>query len=181
MEIWKDIKDYEGLYQVSNLGRVKSLYRIDSSNHKVYEKILKTRERHSYIAVDLHKEGKAKTFSVHRLVAMAFISNPDNKPQINHKDENKENNCVDNLEWCTVLYNNTYGTRMDRQIDSKSVPVYGFKEEPYKREIWFKSITAAAQFVKGDSSGVGNVLGKRYKTHRGWRFEYADKIEKENE
>ena len=181
MEFWKDIKGYEGIYQVSNLGKIKSLYRIDNSGHKVYEKVLKTKKRGLYVAVDLHKEGGVKTFSIHRLVADAFISNPNNLPVVNHIDEDKDNNKAENLEWCTVLYNNTYGTRMNKLDDSKNIPVYGFKDKPYKRIIWFKSVATAAKFVQGDQSGVSHVLTKRYKTHMGWRFEYADKIEKKNE
>lgn len=178
-EIWKDIKDYEGLYQVSNLGRVKSLDRIDNSNHKIHEKILKTRDRgNGYLAINLNVKGKLKTFSVHRLVAEAFIPNPESKPQVNHIDEDKTNNNVDNLEWCTVLYNNTYGTRMERQIASKSVPVYGFTDKPYHRKIWFPSISRAILYIDGDASGVSNVLRGRYKTTRGWSFKYASDVER---
>ncbi len=111
-EIWKDIKDFEGLYQISNLGRVKSLERIDKSNHLVKEKILKIfKTRNGYLKVVLCKNGKQKNYDIHRLVAQAFITNPDNLPQVNHKDENKENNCVWNLEFCSCSYNTNYGTR----------------------------------------------------------------------
>lgn len=103
-EIWKDIKGYEGLYQVSNLGRVKSFPR--KGTHTKREHILIVGKNHKgYFQVKLTKKCKAKTISVHRLVAEAFIPNPDNLPQINHKDGNKDNNCVNNLEWCTNEYN----------------------------------------------------------------------------
>lgn len=99
-EIWKEIKDYEGLYWVSNLGRVKSS-----------TKILKNRlSKRGYYIVTLYKNAKGVTKTVHRLVAKAFIPNPDDLPQINHKDENKLNNNVDNLEWCTAKYNCNYGS-----------------------------------------------------------------------
>jgi hypothetical protein len=121
-EIWKDIKDYEGLYQVSNLGRVKSLL-------FGKEKILRPIEHTvGYLEVSLFKDGKVKRFYIHRLVATAFLPNPDNKPVINHKDEVKTNNFVGtpendykdgNLEWCDKEYNNNYGTRIERV--SKSV------------------------------------------------------------
>lgn len=117
-EIWVDIKGYEGLYQVSNLGRVKSLERIDSLGHKRKEKIFKPQKNKGYLRVSLWKDGKGKKYSIHRLVAIAFIPNPDNLPEVNHKDENKFNNNVDNLEWCTVAYNNTYGTRIQRFSES---------------------------------------------------------------
>ena len=111
-EEWRDIGGYEGLYQVSNLGRVRSLR---DKNNKKRELILKPKiMRNGYLKVDLCKNGKQKTFTVHRLVATVFISNPKNFPVVNHKDENKLNNNVSNLEWCTVLYNNCYGTRLKK-------------------------------------------------------------------
>ena len=112
-EIWKDIKGYEGLYKVSNLGRVKSVH----FNHskKVTEKILKPiKDRDGYVDAFLYKNGKVKHFKMHRLVAQAFIPNPNNLPQINHIDENVNNNRVDNLEWCTVGYNINYGKRNEK-------------------------------------------------------------------
>lgn len=105
MEIWKDIKGYEGRYQISNEGRVKSL--IGSK-----EKILKPGLNfHGYEKVTLSKGNKVKAHLVHRLVAQAFIPNPNDYPCINHKDEMKFDNSVDNLEWCTYDYNNNYGSR----------------------------------------------------------------------
>ena len=104
-----------GLYQVSNLGRVKSLTRTfkQYNGHKIItshinERILKPMITNNYYSVGLSKEGKVKCIRVHRLVAIAFIPNPDNLPCINHKDENKLNNKVENLEWCTITYNNNY-------------------------------------------------------------------------
>ena len=112
-EEWEDIEGYENLYQVSNMGRVKSLGNGKSNKSKL--KIMKTNLNHKgYPMISLCKDGKNKGYSVHRLVAKAFIPNPDNLPQVNHIDENKENNCVDNLEWCTNEYNHNYGTRIER-------------------------------------------------------------------
>ena len=118
-EIWKDKKDYEGLYQVSNLGRAKSLDRyIKGKGHSLQFKkgrILKPmKDNNGYLKVKLCKDGKEKAFTVHRLVAEAFLPNPHNYPCVNHKDENKQNNNVSNLEWCSAQYNNTYGTRIER-------------------------------------------------------------------
>ena len=101
-EVWKDIPGYEGLYQVSNLGKVKSL----NKYHHKREQILKSRiTKYGYYETALCKNGKMKFIGTHRLVALAFIPNLLNKEQINHKDGNKLNNFVDNLEWCTSLEN----------------------------------------------------------------------------
>ncbi len=106
MEIWKDIKGYEGIYQVSNTGKIKSIKR-----NIILKNII---HHYGYLIVQLNKNGVGKDFSVHRLVAGAFIPNTDNLPQVNHKDENKLNNNVENLEWCTAGYNTNYGTRNKR-------------------------------------------------------------------
>lgn len=118
VEEWKDIViikngiqyDYTGLYQISNFGRVKSL----DYNHTKTHKILKLGNSHEYKRIGLWKDGEKNYFVVHRLVATAFIPNPQNLPEVNHKDENPKNNRVDNLEWCSKQYNMTYGTRIDR-------------------------------------------------------------------
>lgn len=113
MEEWRDIKGYEGIYQVSNLGRVKSL----GNGKKRKEKILKQQKTgrwKNYYKVILFKNGIPKTKKIHRLVAEAFIPNPNNYPCVNHKDENPSNNFVENLEWCSYEYNNNYGTKNKR-------------------------------------------------------------------
>lgn len=112
-EIWRDVKDFEGLYQVSNLGRVRSLPRyVKASKGGTYLKegcIMRQFElRGHYLQVHLSKDGKKKDMKVHRLVAMAFIPNPDNLPQINHKDYDRQNNRLENLEWCDAKYNSNY-------------------------------------------------------------------------
>lgn len=120
MEEWKDIEGYEGLYQVSNFGNVRSLDRYIKMKNKwggvstvlkKGKKLKKWKYPNGYLFFPLHKNNICKQFLAHRLVANAFIINPDNLPVVNHKDENKENNTVENLEWCNHPYNNTYNDR----------------------------------------------------------------------
>ena len=113
-EIWKDIKDYEGLYQVSNKGRVKSLSHLVKANKNGDTRFTESKIKnqivgwHGYCWVSLCKNSKSKTFSVHRLVAKAFTNNNCNLPSVNHIDGDKTNNHVDNLEWCTNAYNSSH-------------------------------------------------------------------------
>lgn len=119
MEIWKDISGYEGLYQISNLSNVKSLSRYVSrknqnnveSGYFTKEKIMKPRvDKDGYLYVGLYKNKKVNNFKIHRLVALAFIANPNNYPLINHKNEIKNDNRISNLEWCDYKYNANYGS-----------------------------------------------------------------------
>lgn len=108
IEIWKPIDGFEGLYEVSNLGKVKSL----GNDKSRKEKFLKpAKNRDGYLLVTLCRNGKHKMFQVHRLVATMFIPNPEGFEQVNHIDEVKTNNCVSNLEWCNAKYNSNFGTR----------------------------------------------------------------------
>lgn len=115
-EIWKDIDGYEGLYQVSNLGNVKSL--TNRSNHKE-EKILKLNTNGKYYLVNICKNTKKKTLLIHRLVAKAFIDNPNNLPQINHINGNKLDNRVENLEWCTCRENIIHSIKTGLRVTKK--------------------------------------------------------------
>ena len=115
-EIWKDIKGYEGKYQISNLGNVKSFF-------KGKEHLLKSYSTRGYLSIGLWDGQKRQTVLIHRLVALAFIPNPNGYKEINHKDENKLNNNVDNLEWCTREYNMAYGSARLRQGISRGNPV----------------------------------------------------------
>lgn len=123
-EIWKPAKGFEGYYEVSNLGRVRSVDRVVAAKGNS-EKLIKGKlltlhtNKDGYKRTTLCKENKLFTKFVHRLIAEVFIPNPDNLPQVNHKDEVKSNNCVDNLEWCTAKYNINYGTAKQRTINTK--------------------------------------------------------------
>lgn len=129
-EIWKPVVEYEGLYEVSNLGNVYS--------YKSNRNLKQSKDSNGYIRINLYKDSKPIGILVHRLVAEAFISNPNNYPIINHKDENPSNNHVENLEWCTYEYNNNYGTRNKRISEANkgvNSPYYGkklSKETRYK-------------------------------------------------
>lgn len=109
MEIWKDIKGYEGIYQVSNLGRVKRFKEYFMQSHP---------NKKGYHRIRLSKNGNCKTVSLARLVAEAFIPNPDQLPEVNHKDEDKNNNTCFNLEWCDRKYNVNYGHRTEKQKET---------------------------------------------------------------
>lgn len=176
-EVWRDVVGYEGLYQVSNLGRVKSLDRLINgrcSGHKTKfeERILKTfTNKKGYYRVGLVKNRKQIKYFVHRLVAIAFIPNPENKPYINHKDETPYNNNVNNLEWVTPKENSNYGTLIERSAKSHSKPIkFIYRDDTY--EVW-ESQTALAREFKIEKSGINMVLKGRIKAYHGLRFEYA--------
>ena len=111
-EVWKYIKDYSK-YEVSNLGRIRN-----RKNYKVLRTVF-DKLGYERITLPSDKNGNIEILSVHRLVAKAFIPNPDNFPCVNHKDENPSNNCVDNLEWCTYSYNTNYGTALKRMSETR--------------------------------------------------------------
>ncbi len=134
-EIWKDIPGYEGVFRVSNLGKVKSCRRIvQAPAHiggvRIKEERILSQEvaPNGYYRVQLHIDNKNRHVLVHRLVAIAFIPNDENLPQINHKDENKGNNRVENLEWCTAKYNSNYGERTEKSSIAKfkKISMYDF-------------------------------------------------------
>jgi len=144
---WRDIKCYEGLYQVSNTGLVKSLARIDTHNQPRNERILSSHDDGcGYRILNLCKNGKLKSFKVHRLVAEAFLSKIEGKTFVNHKDENKSNNYVGNLEWCTFLENINYGTRNSR-ISAKNINNKYFSKKVLcvSTGIIYKSINEASR------------------------------------
>ena len=185
MENWKDIKGYEGFYQVSNLGRVRSLERDvflpnGIVNRHIEEKILvPILNAYGYSFVNLHKNGKSKAILIHRLVAMAFIENPEHKPQVNHKDENPLNNCVDNLEWCTASYNANYGTRNVRMIQNRRS--FKLENNPNAKAIFCEELNKTfdcariAEKELGISvSSISQACTGKQKTAGGFHWRYAN-------
>ena len=137
IEEWRPIEGYEGLYEVSSYGRVRSLDKYDSMNRFLRGRILRLfTDGLGYLRAQLYSNSKRKSFLVHRLVAQAFIPNPDNLPQVNHRDENPSNDNVDNLEWCDGKYNVNYGTRIDRirDIRLKNGTYTGLSKEEYRKK-----------------------------------------------
>ena len=165
-EIWKDVKGYEGLYQVSNLGRIWSVKS---------QKYLKPYEGNGYLKVDLFaKNRKRKKEYVHRLVALAFVPNPYNLPQVNHKDGNKKNDTVENLEWVTREYNNyhSYHTLNHTKGCYEGKPVYCVE-----LDMVFESGRKAAEYLGMKStSGIYGCCNNKYgyKTAYGYHWRWAD-------
>lgn len=142
MEEWRAVPGYEGLYEVSNMGNVRNVRR---------NTLLRlTKTNYGYIQVDLYKNGIKTGLKVHRLVAQAFLPNPDNLPQVNHKDEDKTNNNVTNLEWCTVKYNNNYGTKNIRRSETLIKNGYwtGLSKEEYRKEYYEKNKEKRREYMR---------------------------------
>lgn len=177
-EIWKDILNYEGCYQISNKGRVKCLTRYvyrgvgrngTPINQRVDAKILSLHTtKTGYHSVMLHKDGRTRRYLVHRLVAQAFIDNPNNSPEINHKDGNRKNNLVDNLEWCNRSENILHASRVLHTLTYHGKPVRCIEtgEE-------FRSIREAAKKHGVADTNLGNAIrGKGQKRCAGYHWEY---------
>lgn len=176
-EIWEDIEEYEGYYQISNLGRVKSLSRIVDvkKDGKIFTrniegKSIKTSiNSHGYKNVQLCKNGKIITTTVHRLVAITFVKNELNKSQINHIDGNKLNNHMNNLEWCTpsenVIHAFKNGLRQNAGNKKETIPKHLFKKvQCIETGLIFESIKEASIFYKCNKNKIGMVCKGRRKS-----------------
>jgi hypothetical protein len=175
-EIFKPIKGFEGLYSISNLGRVKSHER--KTYHPLYkEQLIKERilklfpDRQDYLKVSLCKNGKLKTYLLHRFIAEAFIPNPENKPCINHIDGCKTNNKISNLEWCTVSENNYHSYKLNlKKPLNKPVNQLDLNGTIIKR---WESISDATNNLGICFSGVSGCLAGKKKTARGFKWQYS--------
>ena len=181
---WRDIEGFEGYYQISNTGQVKSV------KHRNGKILKPTMDRDGYLHVGLHKDRKCVTKIVHRLVAHAFIPNPKNLPQINHKNEIRNDNRAENLEWCTAKYNCNYGLHSQNAAIAQrgkkhtwehikkirehatNIPVImcDIEGNEIKR---FISASEAGRYVHGNATNVTAVIKGRSKTYKGYIFKYA--------
>ena len=170
-EIWKDVKGYEGLYQVSNLGRVKSFDTKDKLDRIRKGRILKGyKQGGGYLQVSLYKNGKHKKY-IHRLVAQAFIPNPEHKPQVNHIDEIKTNNMVSNLEWSTSKENLNHGTRNERSSRKHSIPIIASNLKTGESTDFCSAKECARQLGLCQQS-ISKVLVGQLRQTGGYKFKY---------
>ena len=179
-EVWKDIKGYEGQYQVSNKGNIHSVERKNSRGRKCGGRILKPGyDKNGYLLVSLYKNGKSKTKKIHRLVLETFVPNPNGLPEVNHKDENKTNNELSNLEWCTSRYNTNYGTLIERlskkvkAVNVKTGEVLTFNStiEAGRKGYSQSRVAAACRGVY--KSGSGKLIGGG-NLYRGYKWYYEE-------
>lgn len=163
-----DIKGYEGKYAITSCGKVWSY---------TTKKFLRTHKNsNGYERISLFKDNGSKSLAIHKLVAMAYLPNPDNLPQINHKDENKENNYVNNLEWCTNKYNSNYGTRNERMARAKWKKVLCIELNRI-----FDSEKQAERELNIGVARISECCSGKNKTAGGYHWRYADEITKESE
>lgn len=180
-EIWKPIKGYEGLYEVSNLGEVRGVYKKipyrDGFRNRQGKK-LKQNNMKGYAQVKLQNKNQRKLYLVHRLVAEAFIPNPDNLPEVNHIDGNKQNNRVDNLEWCTRKENMIHSVEKHIRTDLKPVDMYSLNDEFI---CTFPSLHMASNKTGIIRNNISNCCKGKYgyKTAGGYKWKYHERGEKD--
>lgn len=175
VEVWKDIAGYEGLYQVSNMGRVKSLSKKcgrRTSKEKIMNPFISW---DGYNLITFCKDGKTKHFRIHRLVAEAFIPNPNGLPCVNHKDLSTTNNAVDNLEWCTHEYNNTYAGRAIKTARKNMKPICQFDLNGHLIREW-ESGSKIQQELGYEKTHIYSCCTGKRKTANGytWKFKEPD-------
>jgi hypothetical protein len=179
VEQWKAVKDFEGYYEVSSKGQVRSVDRIIKRTHpksgKEFDQIQKGKLLsqglvRGYLTVGLYKNGEGKSYRVNRIVALAFIPNPNNFPFVGHDDDVKTNNTVENLYWTTALENATHNDKHLERYERNSKSVIATKE---KEKLFFTSIRQAKQEGFSDTA-IRNVLAGLSKTHKEYKWSYAN-------
>lgn len=166
-EIWRPVVGYENLYSVSNYGKVYSF---------IKNRVLSAKSNgRGYLQIELTKDKKQKMHYVHRLVAQAFLDNPNNLPEVNHKDENAQNNCVCNLEWCSTKYNLSYGTRVERMIKhcKKAVEQIDMSGNVV---MVFESLADAERKYGYNHANVSNCCNGKLDTAYGYRWRFATEV-----
>lgn len=193
MELWKDIGGFEGYYQVSTCGNVRSLTRFDGIRERKGQPIAPVLKHNGYLQVGLRKHGKRKYVGVHRLVAEAFIPNPQNKPQVNHIDCDKQNNNVSNLEWATSRenLNHAHKHNLVKPRKGKTHPFYGKYGESSrsaKPVIRYNRKTGEMKLYKAkilaaedgfDPTGISKCCHKKMKTHGGYEWYFLEDFNKD--
>ena len=178
-EVWRDIIGYEGIYQVSNKGNVFSIERMVQGRERGGITLKPKHSRNGYLHVGLYRNGKMKNKLIHRLVLEAFVENPNNLPEVNHKDEDKANNNVENLEWCTSRYNTNHGTLIERiskkvravNVETGEVVEFNSTQEAERKGYSSGGVSQACRGVhKSGSTGKLIDDGHTYKGHR-WSYE----------
>lgn len=169
-EIWKPIKNFEDRYEISNFGNIKTLKPWYNKTNGYKKKRL---NKYGYLRTNLYNgSGKTIPTEIHKLVATHFLENPNNYTEINHKDENKLNNRVDNLEWCTVTYNNRYSSKKGKKHHRGGVNQYDLQHNFIK---YWKSMKLAEKELKITKGKIYYGCKKMQKTVGGFIWEYADK------
>jgi hypothetical protein len=194
MEIWKDINGYEGYYQISNQGNVRSIDRFDGVHDRKGTIIKPSLKQNGYLQVGLRMHSKRKWIGVHRLVAIHFIENPDNKPQVNHIDGNKQNNTINNLEWVTAKENQNHATKLGLR---KNVPkgekhcCYGkfganshsakqvIRRNPKTGETKLYKAKVLAKYEGFDVTSISKCCHGKLKTHKGYEWYFANDSDKD--
>ena len=187
LETWRPVVGYEGLYEVSDFGEVRSLDRWRGNGKGYFQetRVKKpVKQANGYLYVGLYKDGKPKMYRVHRLVAQAFIENPYNLPEVNHIDEDKTNNVVSNLEWCDRKYNINHGTGHQRSAEAQRGVKRSYVAEALGKKVI--QMTLDGVFVKEwestkecgrngfNQSHVCDCCNGKRKTHKGYRWVYAE-------
>lgn len=190
-EIWKDIKDFEGMYQVSNLGRVRSVDRFDSMGRlrKGAIKAISDNGR-GYKVVRMYKDNKQKICYIHRLVATAFIENPDNKPEVHHVDSDRSNNKLENLQWVTTKENNNFPEHIEAmkknpnwlkncksamaKAREKAIVINSYRTKFTRGgvSLEFSSLAEGARQLGLDKGGCTRVANGKQKHTHGYKIEY---------